>query len=203
MRPFKHKSLQSFIWGAVSVCKVHTSKVRVISPNIVKREGKSVGIWLRPPHNGAICSLCPAPLPWAQWLSGTPDWHSEGLGFKSQLLPEFFLWINFCHKPSLLALSVTNSQPSFTSKVHTKYCITITYWFMGMVLVGVVMMSVEWTLNQCALPVHVKKYSVSNLCEKCVRVEDSALIWLVGLGGWKETILCASNIPFVLSKQYL
>ena len=35
-----------------------------------KRERESAGIWLRCPNNAAICSLCPAPLLWAQWFSG-------------------------------------------------------------------------------------------------------------------------------------
>ena len=60
----------------------------------LERERKSVGIQLR--HNGAICSLCPAPLLWAEWLSvRASDWYSEGLGFESKLVPEFFCGLNF------------------------------------------------------------------------------------------------------------
>ena len=35
-----------------------------------ERERQSIGIQLRPPCNAAVCSLCAAPPPWAQWLIG-------------------------------------------------------------------------------------------------------------------------------------
>ena len=56
----------------LSIPIVTRSPQLVESPadGVAGRERESVGIRLRPPHNAAICSLCAAPLPWAQWLSG-------------------------------------------------------------------------------------------------------------------------------------
>ena len=66
----------------------------------------SVGVWLKPPHNAAICTLCAAPLLWAQWLSGKSIW----LVFRRSLVqipagPRVF----FCGLNSVLAtLTVTH-----------------------------------------------------------------------------------------------
>ena len=35
--------------------------------NMVQSLRESIGTWLRPPHSATICSLCAAPLLWAQW----------------------------------------------------------------------------------------------------------------------------------------
>ena len=55
-------------------------KPRVFLSRVMNIKGQlclqwiSVGVWLRPPHNAAMCSLCAAPLLWAQWLSGKSIW---------------------------------------------------------------------------------------------------------------------------------
>ena len=70
------------ILGPAAICReLHVTRIsiwlgRLQSSNTTsvlqplrekERERESVEIWLKPPHNAAIYSLCPAPLLWAKW----------------------------------------------------------------------------------------------------------------------------------------
>ena len=59
------------------------------------------------------------------------DWCLEGLGFKSQLVPEFFLWI---HSFSLSKASINSHVPCVTvhTNIHTESCeyLTVRIWFL-------------------------------------------------------------------------
>ena len=81
-----------------------------------KRERESARIWLRCPNNAAICSLCPAPLLWAQWFSGKSIW----LGYRrSWVLYPSWSWY-FSVDLISLSFGITNyTRPFLTTPIPT------------------------------------------------------------------------------------
>ena len=122
------------------------------------------GIQPRPPHDAATCSLCGAPLPWAQWLSGKSIW----LVFRRS-------WIQIRHLGSILNTSQVQHDKCIAtsdSTIYREILATVLIWQFGDSEVNHQIKKSRYQIrtDTCMVP--------SRSSNKCARVRRQSYSWL-------------------------